>query len=188
MKGDDFKPAEKEKTKGNNFLLGYDLHDLYYNAFVVPETPSGPKHVCLAWHLDDTLYITKENDELRNPDILLEVAGEDRLKRIFITRDLGKYVKNENGKLLTAIMYLHDKDCRIYDVKVKYAPVHSKAYDETQNREVIVQTTHKYAFDVEKLRHNFWPGKWLNSAIFYFEGLGGFTSTREHPQKPWHKL
>jgi hypothetical protein len=34
--------------------------------------------------------------------------------------DLGPYLKNDNGKLSTSIIYFKDKTWSVYDVKVKF--------------------------------------------------------------------
>jgi len=170
----DFATLERRTRKyGNVFLIGYGLERLY-NGIHGMNKDASPIDLIFSWDLCRSLSMKKIISTVSyNPTIRIQ-AGFGEAK-IWVD-DLGKYIKNDSGRLTTNIMYFHDEDWKLHTIEVKF-----------QRKNDLMGTEHYFNYDikVEKLRPK--PaGYWtFDHRTLHLEQVDSYSSQKT-PRSPWH--
>ena len=118
LKRQDFTILEKHTKKyGNAFLIGYGLGRLYDGIYGMDKDAS-PIDLILSWDLGfhNTLKAKRFISTISSNPVIRIRAGFGKAK-IWVD-DLGKYIKNDSGRLTTNIMYFHDEEWRLHTAEV----------------------------------------------------------------------
>ena len=175
---DDFKSVEQAlQSKGNIFVIGYGLNDLYNKAFEKHNGALGSTYLMMSSLPKDDIAVGQllgNGVKCSYPNVSLHSDKVDFHNRIMVD-DVGKYLKNDNGRLWTSIVYFVDNTWGAHEMDVKFL----HAYEDGK------LSQYKYSLEIRNPGQRRW-GLWYPSDRLRICLEEWNTNDVRNPRRPWH--